>query len=64
MKFSGKICLKIMLKVTKNPRFHPLFGRYIFRKPQGVGQIYQAVKLDGLCTNNSKVLDRSLPRQF
>ena len=30
MTFSGKMLLMIILKVTKNPGFHPLFRRYIF----------------------------------
>ena len=32
MKFSGNMCLKIILKITKKPRLHPLFRRYIFRR--------------------------------
>ena len=39
MKFSGKMCLKIILKVTKKQGFHPLFRRYIFQKTTGEGQI-------------------------
>ena len=35
MKFSGKMCFKIILKVTKKPRFHPLYRRYIFQKTTG-----------------------------
>ena len=35
MKLSGKICLKIILKVTE--KFHPLFRRNIFRKTTGGG---------------------------
>ena len=38
MKFSGKICLKIILKTHKKPRFLPLFTKYCFLKTAG-GQI-------------------------
>ena len=36
-KFSEKMCLMIILKVTKKARFHPIFRRYIFRKTTGAG---------------------------
>ena len=39
MKFSGKMRLKIILKVTKRPTFHLLFRRYIFRKTTEGDQI-------------------------
>ena len=39
MKFSGKMCLKVMLKSHKKPEFLPLFRRYAFRKATGWGQI-------------------------
>ena len=35
MKLSEKMCLKIVLKVTKKTRFHLLFRRYILRKTTG-----------------------------
>ena len=35
MKFSGKMCFNIILKVTKKTEFHLLFRRYIFRKTTG-----------------------------
>ena len=35
MKLSGKLCLMIILKVTKKPGFYPPFRRYIFRKTTG-----------------------------
>ena len=35
MKFSGKICFKIMLKVTKNQGFTLSLGDTFFEKPQG-----------------------------
>ena len=37
MKFLGKMCLMIILKVTKKPGFHPFFRRCIFRKTTGEG---------------------------
>ena len=37
MKFSGKIWLMIILKVTRKPGFFPLFRRYNFRKTTSVG---------------------------
>ena len=38
MKFSGKMCLKIMLKVTKNQGFSFSLEDALFQKPQGGGQ--------------------------
>ena len=38
MKFSGKMCLKIILKVTKNQGFTLSLEDTFFEKPQG-GQI-------------------------
>ena len=35
MKLSGKMCLMIMLKVTKKPGFYPPFRRFVFRKTTG-----------------------------
>ena len=35
MKFSGKMCFKIILKVTKKPWLHPLYRRYVFQKTTG-----------------------------
>ena len=35
MKFSGKMCLKIMLKVTKNQGFSLSLEDALFQKPQG-----------------------------
>ena len=37
MKLSGKMCLKIVLKITKKTSFLPLFRRYAFRKTTGGG---------------------------
>ena len=37
MKFSGKMCLVIILKVTKNQGFIICLEDTIFKKPQGVG---------------------------
>ena len=37
MKFSGKMCLKIILKVTKNQGFTLPLEDTIFEKPQGGG---------------------------
>ena len=38
MKFSGKICLMIILKVTKNQGFTLSLEDTFFEKPQGEGQ--------------------------
>ena len=37
MKFSGKMCLKIILKVTKNQGFSLSLEDTLFEKPQGGG---------------------------
>ena len=37
MKFSGKTCLMIILKVTKKTEFHPPLEDIFFKKPQGGG---------------------------
>ena len=47
----------MILKVRKNPRFHPLFRRYIFGKTTGVGQIDSPADLGSTetidrCKNN------------
>ena len=39
MKFSEKMCLKIILKVTKNQGFTLSLENTVFKKPQGEGQI-------------------------
>ena len=39
MKFSGKMCLKIILKVTKNQAFTLSLEDTFFEKPQESGQI-------------------------
>ena len=39
MKFSGKMCLKIILKVTKKQGFSLSLEDTLFEKPQGGGQI-------------------------
>ena len=39
MKFSGKVCLKIIVKVTKNQGFALSLEDTFFEKPQGRGQI-------------------------
>ena len=39
MKFSGNMCLMIILKVTKNQGFTLCLEDTIFKKPQGRGQI-------------------------
>ena len=39
MKFSGKMCLKIILKVTKNQGFTLSLEETFFKKPQGEGGI-------------------------
>ena len=39
MKFSGKICLKIISKVTKNQGFFLSFEDRLFEKTQGGGQL-------------------------
>ena len=39
MKFSGKMCFKMILKVTKKHGFTPSLEDTIFEKPQGRGQI-------------------------
>ena len=39
MKFSGKMCLKIKLKVTKNQGFSLSLEDTLFEKPQGECQI-------------------------
>ena len=39
MKFSGKMCLMIILKVTKNQGFTLSLEDKFFEKPQGGGQI-------------------------
>ena len=38
MKFSGKMCFKIMLRVTKNQDFTLSLEDTFFKKPQGWGQ--------------------------
>ena len=38
MKFSGKMCLKIILKVTKNQSFFLSLEDTLFKKPQGGGE--------------------------
>ena len=35
MKFSGRMCFKIILKVPKKQGVHPLFRKYNFRKTTG-----------------------------
>ena len=37
MKFSGKMCFKIILKKSQNLGFYPFYSRYIFRKETGTG---------------------------
>ena len=37
MKFSGKMCFKILLKITKNQDFTLSLEDAIFKKPQGEG---------------------------
>ena len=37
MNFSGKMCFKIILKVTKNQGFTLFLEDTFFEKPQGVG---------------------------
>ena len=39
MKFSGKMCVKIQLKVTKDQGFILSLEDTFFQKPQGKGQI-------------------------
>ena len=39
MKLSGKMCLMIILKVTKKQGFTLCLEDTLFEKPQGVGQI-------------------------
>ena len=39
MKFSGKMCLKIILKMTKNQGFTLSLEDTFFKKPQGGSQI-------------------------
>ena len=39
MNFSGKMCLKIILKVTKKQCFNVSLEDTFFEKPQGGGQI-------------------------
>ena len=39
MKFSGKMCLKIILKVTKNQGFSLSLEDTLVEKPQGQDQI-------------------------
>ena len=40
MKFSGKMCIMIILKVTKNPQDFTLsLEDTFFKKPQGVGGV-------------------------
>ena len=38
MRFSGKMCLMIILKSHKKPGFQPLFGGYNFQKTTGGGR--------------------------
>ena len=38
MKLSGKMCFKIILKVTKNQHFILSLEDTIFEKPQGAGR--------------------------
>ena len=45
MKFSGKMCLKIIIKVTKNQDFALSLEDRYFGKPQGVGGGGGGVKL-------------------
>ena len=39
MKFSGKICFKVILKVTKNQGFSIFLEDTLSEKPQGEGQV-------------------------
>ena len=39
MKFSGKMCLKIILKITKNQDFTLSTEDTFFEKPQGRGEV-------------------------
>ena len=48
MAFPGKMCLKIILKVTKNQRFTLSSEDTFFEKPQGRGQIDQPPAVLGL----------------
>ena len=53
MKFSGKICLKIMLKVTKNRGFTLSLEDTLFEKPRGGGG---AIYRPGILGVNSLIL--------
>ena len=52
MKFSGKMCLMIILKVTKNQSFTLCLEDTFFEKPQGgrVNEFYQQESLHELKT--------------
>ena len=45
MKFSGKMCLVIILKVTKKKGFTPSLENTVLKKPQGAGQNYPTPSL-------------------
>ena len=45
MKFSGKMCLVIILKVTKKQGFTPSLENTVLKKPQGGGQNYPTPSL-------------------
>ena len=45
MKFSGKMCLMIILKVTKKKGFTPSLENTVLKKPQGAGQNYPTPSL-------------------
>ena len=45
MKFSGKICLMIILKLTKNQGLTLSLEDTVFEKPQGLGQIINLIIL-------------------
>ena len=48
MKFSGKMCLMIILKVTKNQGFTLSLEDTFFEKPQGLRGQIEIIRL--LCT--------------
>ena len=62
MKFSGKMCLKIILKLTKNQGFFLSLQDTLFRKPQGgwgEGEVYNRYMWHTLLTYNFSIYKKA-----
>ena len=61
VKFSGKMCLMIILKFTKNQGFTLTLEDTFLKKPQGEGQIVQSLnKKFGKHFQKSMILNKNL----